>query len=47
MKDLEYGKNYKYNPDFAGHVEQEYLPKELQGKKYITTSEKKVAEEKK
>jgi putative ATPase len=41
MKDLEYGKNYKYNPDFIGEVEQEYLPKELQGKKYITTSEKK------
>jgi putative ATPase len=41
MKDLEYGKNYKYNPDFAGAVQQEYLPTELQGKKYIATSEKK------
>lgn len=26
-----YGKGYKYNPDFQGQVEQEYLPPELKG----------------
>ena len=35
MKDIGYGKDYKYNPDFEGEVDQEYLPKELRGKKYI------------
>lgn len=32
MKDLDYGKNYKYSHDFPGNfVEQEYLPKEISG----------------
>ncbi|TPX58421.1 hypothetical protein PhCBS80983_g03136 [Powellomyces hirtus] len=31
MKELDYGKGYKYNPDFQGTVEQTYLPPELQG----------------
>lgn len=35
MKDLDYGKNYLYNPDFDGPVEQEYLPPELKGKNYL------------
>lgn len=35
MKDIGYGKEYKYNPDFDGPVEQEYLPKELKGRKYL------------
>jgi putative ATPase len=48
MKDIGYGKDYKYppdmpggksgqagNPDFDGPVEQEYLPVELKGKKYL------------
>jgi len=35
MKDIGYGKDYKYNPDFDGSVSQEYLPEELKGKKYI------------
>ncbi len=35
MKDIGYSKGYKYNPDFDGPVEQEYLPKELKGKKYL------------
>ncbi|MBI2099406.1 replication-associated recombination protein A [Candidatus Uhrbacteria bacterium] len=35
MKNLGYGKEYKYNPDFAGPVEQEYLPEELKGRKYL------------
>ncbi len=35
MKEIGYGKDYKYNPDFLGTVEQEYFPKELRGKKYF------------
>ncbi len=35
MKNLGYGKGYKYNPDFDGPVEQDYLPDELKGKKYF------------
>jgi len=34
MKDLNYGKNYKYNPDFEKKVEQNYLPLELKDKKW-------------
>jgi putative ATPase len=36
MKDLNYGKGYKYNPDFEGPVEQDYLPEQLKGRKYFT-----------
>ncbi|MFH1947358.1 MAG: replication-associated recombination protein A [Candidatus Magasanikbacteria bacterium] len=35
MKDIGYGKGYKYSPEFNYKEDQEYLPKELQGKKYI------------
>ncbi|MFA6424024.1 MAG: replication-associated recombination protein A [Candidatus Magasanikbacteria bacterium] len=35
MKNIGYGKDYKYNPDFKGPVVQDYLPKELKGKKYF------------
>lgn len=35
MKDVGYSKGYKYNPDYKGGVEQEYLPKSLRGKKYL------------
>lgn len=34
MKELGYGKGYKYNPDFEGPVEQDYLPEKLKGRKY-------------
>lgn len=34
MKDLGYGKGYKYPHSFGGHVEQDYLPDELQGREY-------------
>ena len=34
MKKIGYGKGYKYNPDYDGEVEQEYLPKKLRGRKY-------------
>lgn len=35
MKDLNYGKDYKYSPDFDYKEKQEYLPKELKGRKYL------------
>jgi len=35
MKELGYGKDYKYSPDFAYQEEQEYLPEKLKGKKYL------------
>lgn len=38
MKDLGYAKGYKYNPAFSGRVEQQYLPKELQGVDFFTWS---------
>lgn len=35
MKELDYGKNYKYAHDFEGHfVEQEFMPAGLEGKKF-------------
>ncbi len=37
MKDLGYGKEYKYPHDYEGHqVEQQYLPERLAGTKYYT-----------
>lgn len=38
MKNIGYGKNYKYNPDIEGAVEQDYLPKELKDKNYFVKS---------
>ncbi|MBI4653164.1 replication-associated recombination protein A [Candidatus Kuenenbacteria bacterium] len=35
MKDLDYGKNYKYSPDFNYKEKQEYLPEKLKGRKYL------------
>ena len=35
MKDLGYGKDYKYSPNFGYKEKQEYLPDKLRGKKYI------------
>jgi len=35
MKEIGYGKDYQYNPDFEGGVEQEYLPGELKGREYL------------
>ncbi|MDQ3194090.1 MAG: replication-associated recombination protein A [Bacteroidota bacterium] len=46
MKDLNYGKDYKYSHDFDGHfVEQDYLPGELKDKIYYLPTE--IGEEKK
>ena len=35
MKNLGYGKGYKYNPDFEEPVDQDYLPDGLKGRKYL------------
>lgn len=35
MKDIGYGKDYKYNPNFTGPVDQTYMPKELLGVDYF------------
>lgn len=40
MKELDYGKGYKYSPKFGYKEEQEYLPKELKGRKYLDFGEK-------
>jgi replication-associated recombination protein RarA len=39
MKDLEYGKNYKYTPDFknADEAKQGYFPERLKRRKYLST----------
>jgi putative ATPase len=41
MKDLGYGKDYKYTPDYKdkGDAEQQYLPDKLINRKYIKTKE--------
>jgi len=35
MKELNYGKNYKYSPDFEYKEKQEYFPEKLKGRKYL------------
>jgi putative ATPase len=35
MKELNYGKGYKYSPSFNYQEKQEYLPEKLKGKKYL------------
>jgi putative ATPase len=37
MKDLGYGRDYKYTPDYIGAEEakQEYFPEKLSGRTYI------------
>jgi len=35
MQELGYGKDYKYNPKFKEPVDQEYLPPDLKGRKYL------------
>jgi putative ATPase len=39
MKELDYGKGYKYTPDFQNEEEakQEYFPERLRGRKYLNT----------
>lgn len=35
MKELDYGKGYKYSPDFEYKEKQEYFPEKLKGRKYL------------
>jgi putative ATPase len=35
MKEIGYGKDYKYSPDYGYEEEQEYLPKELENRNYF------------
>lgn len=35
MKDLDYGKEYKYSPDFEYKEDQEYMPEKLKNKRYL------------
>ena len=35
MKDLGYGQDYKYSPDYVYKEKQEYLPEKLRGRKYL------------
>ena len=38
MKNIGYGKGYKYNPDYDEPVDQECLPAEIRGRQYLTKS---------
>jgi putative ATPase len=44
-KDLGYGKGYKYPHNHGGHIEQSYLPEELQGKEYYKPTENGIDKE--
>ena len=35
MKEIGYGKGYKYSPEYGYNEDQEYMPEKLKGKKYI------------
>ncbi|MFA6096078.1 MAG: replication-associated recombination protein A [Candidatus Paceibacterota bacterium] len=35
MKELDYGKGYKYSPNFDYKEDQKYMPEELKGRKYL------------
>ncbi|KJX97611.1 aaa family atpase like protein [Zymoseptoria brevis] len=40
MKELGYGKEYKYNPDYAdGRVVQDYLPEKLKGRSFLASKD--------
>jgi putative ATPase len=38
MKEIGYGKDYKYNPDYEEPVKQNYLPDELIGRNYLSVN---------
>ncbi len=40
MKELGYGKDYKYSPNFGYEEKQEYLPEKLKGRKYLKENRK-------
>ncbi|PIR94911.1 AAA family ATPase, partial [Candidatus Falkowbacteria bacterium CG10_big_fil_rev_8_21_14_0_10_37_6] len=35
MKDLSYGKDYKYSPDYGYNEKQEYMPDKLKNRRYL------------
>ncbi len=37
MKEMDYGKGYKYSPEYEWKEEQDYLPESLKNKKYLNT----------
>ena len=40
MKEMGYGKEYKYNPDYVeGRVVQDYLPEKLEGRKFLGSTD--------
>ena len=43
MKELGYGDGYKYNPDFKGPIDQDYLPRELLTREFFTFKSSKDA----
>jgi putative ATPase len=46
MKEMGYGKDYKYSHDFQGHfAEQEYLPPSLKGRRYYQPSDEGAEQE--
>ncbi|HYE60248.1 MAG TPA: replication-associated recombination protein A [Candidatus Kapabacteria bacterium] len=45
MKEIGYGKEYKYNPAYEGDVDQEYFPPELKGRNYLAPTQKKRDED--
>jgi len=46
MKNLDYGKGYKYAHNFKdGYIIQEHLPKELKGRKYYFPTDRGVEKE--
>jgi putative ATPase len=38
MKDLGYGKDYKYSPNYDYKEQQEYLPEKLKDRRYLKTN---------
>ena len=35
MRDLGYAEGYKYNPDYAHPVHNDYLPREIEGQRFM------------
>lgn len=40
MKELGYGRNYKYSPQYSWQEEQEYFPEKLKGRRYLSKNKK-------
>jgi putative ATPase len=45
MKEMSYGKEYKYNPDYVdGRVKQDYLPQQLVGRTFLEDADRETIE---